>query len=477
MKIVLSTEAIHPPLAGIGRYTWELATRLPQHAEISSVLYMSDGGWCDLPNPELPTVTAAVIVPELSNDAVQVLEEPAVASPTEIPPIVPISLERAPISEPVLNYKGRIRKQIETLYVATRRQMIEIILSIYRGLRDVYLAIYRRVEQMPGFFIRLKQSLRHRLGQIPTIARVYGKLMPMRATNHLDKIQGAIFHGPNYFVPKTHLPCVVTIHDLSIYRFPQWHPQARIDRMREAIPQAIERASLIIAISEATRLEVIQTFNLPPERVRTVLLGVDAIYHPRTEDELAPILSQFDLRVGGYTFFVSTIEPRKNLRHLIAAYGLLPLEVRMKYPLVLVGGSGWQSEDIHVDIRAASEAGWLKYLGFAEQKYLPAFYAGARLFAYPSWYEGFGLPIAEAMASGVPVVTSNNSSMPEVAAGAALLVDPANVEGIRDQLFKGLLDESWRAFAIQRGLQRAAELSWDACVENTVKAYQSIQRK
>ncbi len=247
--------------------------------------------------------------------------------------------------------------------------------------------------------------------------------------------------------------------------------------MREAIPQAIERASLIIAISEATRQEVIQTFQLPPERVHTVLLGVDSIYHPRTREELSPVLAQFDLQVGGYTFFVSTIEPRKNLRNLIAAYRLLPLDVRMKTPLVLVGGSGWQSEEIHIDIKAASDEGWLKYLGFVEQKHLPAFYAGARLFAYPSWYEGFGLPIAEAMASGVPVLTSDNSSMPEVAAGAALLVDPANVEDIRNQLYKGLHDEEWREFAVKRGLQRAAELTWDACVDNTVKAYQLIQRK
>ena len=247
--------------------------------------------------------------------------------------------------------------------------------------------------------------------------------------------------------------------------------------MREAIPQAIERASLIIAISEATRQEVIQTFQLPPERVHTLLLGVDSIYHPRTREELSPVLAQFDLQVGGYTFFVSTIEPRKNLRNLIAAYRLLPLDVRMKTPLVLVGGSGWQSEEIHIDIKAASDEGWLKYLGFVEQKHLPAFYAGARLFAYPSWYEGFGLPIAEAMASGVPVLTSDNSSMPEVAAGAALLVDPANVEDIRNQLYKGLHDEEWREFAVKRGLQRAAELTWDACVDNTVKAYQLIQRK
>jgi alpha-1,3-rhamnosyl/mannosyltransferase len=247
--------------------------------------------------------------------------------------------------------------------------------------------------------------------------------------------------------------------------------------MRVAIPESIKRAKLIIAISEATRQEVIATFNLPSERVQTVLLGVDAIYQPRSAEIVQPVLDQFGLRYGEFSFFVSTIEPRKNLRNLIAAYGQMPLELRMRYPLVLVGGRGWQSEDIHADIQKASHEGWLKYLGFVEQSCLPMLYAGCRLFTYPSWYEGFGLPIAEAMASGVPVLTANNSSMPEVAAGAALLVDPANVDDIAQQLQQGLTDTSWREQAIARGLQRAAELSWDACVENTVKAYQSIYPK
>jgi glycosyltransferase involved in cell wall biosynthesis len=399
LKIILSTEAIHPPLAGIGRYSWELATRLAKHPAVEQVRYMSDGGWCELPDPEVPVKVAPVVAVAAVNHAQANVAD---VVPTPVP---------VPIPEPVLNFKGRMRKRLEWLP------------------RKI-------VDQTRHQIILCKQkwpSLRSRLGQIRLLAKIYGKLMPLRASNQLDEVEIGLFHGPNYFVPKTHLPTVVTIHDLSIYRYPQWHPQARIDRMRVAIPESIKRAKLIIAISEATRQEVIATFNLPSERVQTVLLGVDAIYQPRSAEIVQPVLDQFGLRYGEFSFFVSTIEPRKNLRNLIAAYGQMPLELRMRYPLVLVGGRGWQSEDIHADIQKASNEGWLKYLGFVEQSCLPMLYAGCRLFTYPSWYEGFGLPIAEAMASGVPVLTANNSSMPEVAAGAALLVDPANVDDIAQQ--------------------------------------------
>ncbi len=407
MNVVLSIEAIHPPLAGIGRYAWELATRLPLQQEIESVRYLSDGQWRDLPNTNL--VEAASPNVELASNT----------------------------DKTVLNFKGRMRK---------------------------------RLEQLP-------HKLRRKIGQVPLFARAYGKFMPLLASNNLDRVKDAVFHGPNYFVPKTHLPSVVTIHDLSIYRYPQWHPKARIERMQMAIPEAIERASLILAISESTRRDIIDQFQIPAERVQVTLLGVDQNYHPRTSTELAPVLSKFGLSKNAYSFFVSTIEPRKNLTNLIAAYRLLPIAMRQRWPLVLVGGGGWQSEDIHADIQRAVSEGWLKYLGFVDQADLPALYAGARLFTYPSWYEGFGLPIAEAMASGVPVLTSNCSSMPEVAAGAARLVEPGDVDSIREGLAQALDDDAWRELAVQRGLQRATELSWDACVRNTVAAYQRVSNK
>lgn len=394
MNVVLSIEAIHPPLAGIGRYAWELATRLAVYAEIESIRYISDGLWRDLPKLESASESAA-------NDAITT--------------IIP--------DAPKLNYKGRMRQ---------------------------------------------------RLGRLSPVSKIYSKLVPLIATHQLNSVKSGIFHGPNYFVPKTRLPSVVTIHDLSIYRYPQWHPQTRIERMRSAIPEAVKRANLVLTDSLATKIEVMQEFSLTSDQVCSIALGVDAVFHPRNEQELAPVLARFGLRPGQYSFFVSTIEPRKNLLHLLAAYRQLPVLTRVSWPLVLVGGYGWQSDAIHADIERATNEGWLKYLGFVEQQNLPYLYAGCRLFTYPSWYEGFGLPIVEAMASGVPVLTSNCSSMPEVAGGAAILVEPGDVTSICTGLQLALEDESWRATAITKGLQRARELTWDACVRQTVDAYRIV---
>lgn len=413
MRVVLSVEAIHPPLAGIGRYAWELATRCRQHAEVESIRYISHGRWVDLPQVEPVAVVKAPTV--------------QVAPAAQVEPVPgPVEVQ--------LNYKGRMR---------------------------------RRIEQIPNV---LRRQFRHS----SLLSRAYGKVAPMLAQMSLRSQRGAVFHGPNYFVPASGLPSLLTVHDLSMYKFPQWHPKTRIERLLESLPQSIARSQLILTDSEAIRLEVMQQFGLPPEKVRTILLGVDSSYHPRSAQEVQPVLQKFGLQYNGYSFFVSTIEPRKNLRNLIAAYKLLPLNVRQQWPLVLAGGRGWESDDIHADIVAAEQESWLKYLGFVEQHEMPSLYAGCRLFTYPSWYEGFGLPIAEAMASGVPVVTSNNSSMPEVAGGAALLVEPADVEQISAAIHRGLEDSEWRLQAISRGLARAAELTWENCVENTVQAYQYV---
>jgi alpha-1,3-rhamnosyl/mannosyltransferase len=188
------------------------------------------------------------------------------------------------------------------------------------------------------------------------------------------------------------------------------------------------------------------------------------------QDALRPL----GLTVQGYSLFVGTVEPRKNLSALLDAYEGLPALQRSTYPLVIAGGRGWLSNDIHARMSKAASAGWLHYLSYVPQERLPALYSGARLFVYPSLYEGFGLPLLEAMASGVPVVCSNIPSLHEVAGDAARLVDPFDVAGLQAAISRGLEDEDWRDTAVQQGIQRAAGFTWQRCARQTVEVYQAV---
>ncbi|MOA25446.1 D-inositol 3-phosphate glycosyltransferase [compost metagenome] len=180
------------------------------------------------------------------------------------------------------------------------------------------------------------------------------------------------------------------------------------------------------------------------------------------------------MQPGGYSLYVGTIEPRKNIETLLDAYERLPLALRRRWPLILTGYKGWRSEEIHGRIEDAQRAGWARYLGFVPGEDLPLLFAGARLFAFPSLYEGFGLPVLEALSSGVPVVCSNSSSLPEVAGEAALMSEPLDVETLTANLQRGLEDDAWRTMAIASGLRHAATFSWERCARQTIEVYRKV---
>jgi len=384
MRVVLATEAIKPPLTGIGRYAWELAVRLPNHPDVLSVRYLAHGRWRNLD--------------QLTKN---------------------LSRENAGGTDGV----------------------------------------------------KKKHWFKRRLTQSRLMGCVYECLVPVLTGARLKKGENDLFHGTNYFIPKVDVPCVVTIHDLSTFVNPDWHPASRATRMNRIIRKSVLNCRLVITDSQATRVEVLDYFNLPGERVVCVPLGVDAAFMPRTAEDLWAPLGEYNLRPDGYCLCVSTLEPRKNLVRLINAYRGLPVRVRNRWPLVLVGAPGWNGQAIHEAVMQATQEGWLKYLGFVPQSSLPFLYAGCRLFVFPSLYEGFGLPVAEAMASGVPVLTSNRSSMPEVAGGAAWLVEPEDEFDIRNGLQVAMEDDLWRSHAVKTGLRRAADFTWETCIIRTVEAY------
>ncbi len=310
----------------------------------------------------------------------------------------------------------------------------------------------------------------------PLAVGLYRTLNPFLKAQALRGLSDHIFHGPNYYLPPFDGPSIVTIHDLSAYLWSDSHPPERVRYMRAEIELSLKRAAALITDTEYTRHEVARFFGWPLDKIFAVPLACSSDFHPRTQAEVAPVLHAYGLTFQNYTLALGTIEPRKNIATLLAAYERLPDAARKQSPLVLAGYTGWENASLHETIERAQRAGWLRYLGFVPDTDLPSLLAGARLFAFPSHYEGFGLPVLEAMASGVPVIASNASTLPEVAGDAALFHAPQDGDALRALLIQGLEDDAWRRFSSQRGLQRAQQFSWQRCTEETIAAYRQIAR-
>ena len=320
-------------------------------------------------------------------------------------------------------------------------------------------------------------ELRRVLAANRAAVRVYHLLMPQLARWQLRKERAALFHSPNYFLPPFPGRSVATVHDLSHALFPHFHPAARVDYMKRAFPHTLARATHLITDAESVRAELIERHRWPADRVTAVPLGVDPSFQPRTKTATEALLHHHGLRHGGYSLFVGTIEPRKNVDRLLDAYAALPPALRHDFPLVIAGARGWQSAATHARMAQAQASGWLHYLSYLPQTELPLLYAGARLFVYPSLYEGFGLPVLEAMASGVPVVTSNVASMPEVAGDTARLVDPGSLDELVAALLQLLPDDGWLRRAGAAGLARAHAFTWQNCVDRTVTVYRQVHEQ
>lgn len=334
----------------------------------------------------------------------------------------------------------------------------------------------RLLEQLPGpgMASTVTPWLRDRLSRVHVATDAYRRLNNLAKARALRDQGGALFHGCNYYLPAFDGPSIATFHDISIYRWAQCHRADRVRYMRKELALSLQRARMILTVSEFSRREIAEQFDLPLTRIRAIPLAGSGEFRLHSNAELIVPLQALGVERAGYSLFLGTIEPRKNLTTLLAAYTELPDSVRTRWPLVVAGHSGWHSEDLHLRMRRAEQAGWLRYLGYVDQTLLPALVAGARLFVFPSLYEGFGLPVLEAMASGTPVLCSDTSALPEVTGGAAALFAPTDVEALAGLLLRGLEDEQWRDAAAAAGCRRAAQFSWRRCAELTADAYRDV---
>jgi glycosyltransferase involved in cell wall biosynthesis len=281
-----------------------------------------------------------------------------------------------------------------------------------------------------------------------------------------------VIHGTDVIVPPAGRPSIITIHDLSTLLFPQHHTRLHRWFDRLSLPVMVRRASAIIADSASTARDVIGRLGAPAAQVHVVRLGVDhARFRPRDAGEArARVQAALGIQPP-YVLSVGTLEPRKNLATLLQAYRLLPDDAPR---LVLAGGRGWGNQRLSEEIERLGLRARVTVAGFVGDALLPDLYAAADAFAYPSLYEGFGLPPLEAMACGAPVVASRASSLPEVVGEAGLLVDPRDPRELAGALRRLAGDPALRQTMSQAGLRRAAGFSWERAARETLAVYATI---
>ncbi|OYQ25078.1 hypothetical protein CHU93_14705 [Sandarakinorhabdus cyanobacteriorum] len=280
----------------------------------------------------------------------------------------------------------------------------------------------------------------------------------------------SVVHGPNFFLPDWAERGVITVHDLSVLLYPETHPAERVRDFERRFQSSLDRAAEIITDSEAVRGEILSMLGVPAEQVKAIPLGVSLA--AVEADPLA--LQRLGLSHRGFCLCVSTFEPRKRIDCLVRAYALLDPALRKAVPLVLAGASGWRNEALNGLIETGVAQGWVNRLDFVPDALLGALYAGARLFVYPSRYEGFGLPPIEAMHHGIPTMVGDAATLIEVTKGAARVVDADDVEAFTDQLADALEDSLWQAAAAEAGRTVAASYRWQDSVEATVAVYRHV---
>jgi len=265
---------------------------------------------------------------------------------------------------------------------------------------------------------------------------------------------------------------VVTVHDVFPWSCPGTSTLLDTLIYRCWLPRLLPRVDAVITVSQASKADIVHYLKVPTDRVHVIYEGVDAAYRPLSNAEVAMIRARYGLPEG-YILFVGSVEERKNLRRLLQAYAWLR-ETGIQRTLIVVGPRKWKYSGILATLKELNLEEHVIFTGYVPDADLPALYSGADLFVFPSLYEGFGLPPLEAMACGVPVVTSNTSSLPEVVGDAGLMVDPYDVEALAEAMHRVLTDALLREELIHKGLERARQFTWGRAAQETIAVYQRV---
>lgn len=281
-----------------------------------------------------------------------------------------------------------------------------------------------------------------------------------------------VFHASHQLRnPPRNTPLTATIYDMTCWLTPTTHLSANVEAGRWFGEHIMTRAAGLIAISEHSRQDAIRILDLPPEKIVVIHPGVPDSFFVVAPEAVCAARRKYGLE-SPYALFVGTIEPRKNVGTLLDAWAGLAGSIRQEYQLVVAGPAGWNESATLERLRSGIPG--VRYLGYVPEPDLPGLTAGAAVFLYPSLYEGFGFPVAQAMAAGVPVITSNVSSLPEITAGAALLVDPRSVEEIRSAVDRLLSSPRLRGDLSRMAKTQAQQYRWEVCARKSLELFRQV---
>lgn len=320
---------------------------------------------------------------------------------------------------------------------------------------------------------------------IATYKKIAGLLIPKarivsriaqqyKFTKGQKELKSELYHEPNFLAFKFKGPTVLTVHDLSWIRYPETHPKDRIAMMDRYFIPSLERSQKIITDSEFIKTEIMNTFNIVPEKIQSIGLGVESDFKPKLDTETASTLIKYDLCFKSYILALGTLEPRKNLQLALESFLSLPQAIRKQYPLVLVGMLGWKTSSLEKLIEPLLRTGEVRQLGYVSRAELIDITASAKMLIYPSIYEGFGLPPLEAMACGTPVIASNVSSIPEVVGDAGLLIDPHDSNQLKEAILSLIEDHDLSNKLSTLSLNQSKNFSWQQCTHNTIAVYKEV---
>lgn len=320
--------------------------------------------------------------------------------------------------------------------------------------------------------IRLRQRV---LERSKLAYRIHGLLRKRHYARLLEAYGGYIYHEPNFILRPFEGHKIATVHDLSIMHYPEFHPKLRVRFIMDNLETTLREADRVIVDSNVVRSELIKIFGLPEDKLETVPLGVDADFQPRPAAALQDSLKRYALDYKQFIFVVGTIEPRKNLQRVFAAYSRLPERVQDGMPLVLTGQRGWD-DSLLEQLDGLIARGRIRFLGYLPETALQELYSAAGLVLFLSEYEGFGLPVLESLASATPIITSKGTAMEEIAGSLAVLVDPYDVEGIKAAILEILDRQTYYTGDEFRDLARhhVADFRWENLTENMMAVYRSV---